>query len=1007
METIKKWRVICCILAVFAMIGFFFSCDSGENDDVNPNNQDNPQNPSSTGDSTITVEDPDSYGESTLPDLTKNAPFARQSYISDDGWIAIFFNNDGTCTQKHAVGSTNGSHSLHQWQKDLAVSYTYIPTTQDLSLKLKGVYYGDTLITSADDAVTCELRATKRRAAYAGYTTVEIPEDWISAQRKIYEDRLANSAITYSCAIQNDCLILEDSKANEGKYKYEKDNTKIKFEHFTNGQYSISVKNNSGELNEPVITSIGNGTFTGSDYKWSYSGTTATLVKLGDFAGTYEFEYGSCYLKLTSVTGDISVYIKDMVGKEYELPPRTDGETTTTYRPITKTINYTVIGGDGRTAIKKAQAYLTDASVTTWEINTLKVLTSGYLDGIYSNAECTRSVIGKEILDGVQVYVKLNANVSADTYNAAVGNISDDPDAEVVVIDGNSNLVENPITLEAIESGTITIRNPLTLSIIYVKNGKSKATTTSPLFFIPVNAGDKISLYGDNEQYAADYGSKYTNISCDGDCYLYGNIMSLICSTEAVTEFPEEYDHGYYRPEYIFRSLFSDNTRIKNHPGKALSLPATKLGSHCYDHMFSGCTGLTSAPDLPATTLEYGCYDSMFSGCTNLTSAPVLPATTLAYGCYEYMFSGCTSLTAAPVLPATTLESSCYSFMFSGCTSLTAAPVLPATTLESSCYYNMFSGCSNLLYIKCLASEVFSSNTWNWVDSVAYTGIFVTDNPDAWERGSNGIPSNWTVVSSDTDTTKDGTINADGVPCITIHAPAKTDLIVIYRNGKYTANLMLRTTLAKDTDISFTDLNVEKGKPYIYEYRAWNTDEDSLLYESSPIGLLVPTAGEGELKLTVSVSAGRTTYNSENGVLTIDEQPTITAQLNSTGWNLEKHLELIQWFRFTRTFYQTITPDTKSIVLGSDRIDEEYREELKGKTADLGWYVSVIASRSAESNGIAYDIYYDSDRGYEHYYYGEKYGLPNSVVIPSGESDTSQGGGSSTPVLTPTPEPSN
>ena len=142
METIKKWRVICCILAVFAMIGFFFSCDSGENDDVNPNNQDNPQNPSSTGDSTITVEDPDSYGESTLPDLTKNAPFARQSYISDDGWIAIFFNNDGTCTQKQAVGRTNGSHSLHQWQKNLAVSYTYIPTTQDLSLKLKGLYYG-------------------------------------------------------------------------------------------------------------------------------------------------------------------------------------------------------------------------------------------------------------------------------------------------------------------------------------------------------------------------------------------------------------------------------------------------------------------------------------------------------------------------------------------------------------------------------------------------------------------------------------------------------------------------------------------------------------------------------------------------------------------------------------------------------------------------------------------------------------------------------------------------
>ena len=34
--------------------------------------------------------------------------------------------------------------------------------------------------------------------------------------------------------------------------------------------------------------------------------------------------------------------------------------------------------------------------------------------------------------------------------------------------------------------------------------------------------------------------------------------------------------------------------------------------------MFSGCTGLTSAPVLPATTLNTDCYWSMFSGCTNL-----------------------------------------------------------------------------------------------------------------------------------------------------------------------------------------------------------------------------------------------------------------------------------------------------------------------------------------------------------------------------------------------------
>ena len=120
------------------------------------------------------------------------------------------------------------------------------------------------------------------------------------------------------------------------------------------------------------------------------------------------------------------------------------------------------------------------------------------------------------------------------------------------------------------------------------------------------------------------------------------------------------------------------------------------LASYCYNSMFYGCTGLTSAPALPATTLASYCYSSMFSGCTGLTSAPALPATTLAIYCYNSMFSGCTGLTSAPALPATTLASSCYNYMFQGCTGLTNAPALPATTLASSCYNSMFQGCTHI-----------------------------------------------------------------------------------------------------------------------------------------------------------------------------------------------------------------------------------------------------------------------------------------------------------------------
>ena len=61
--------------------------------------------------------------------------------------------------------------------------------------------------------------------------------------------------------------------------------------------------------------------------------------------------------------------------------------------------------------------------------------------------------------------------------------------------------------------------------------------------------------------------------------------------------------------------------------------------------MFFDCTSLTEAPEqLPATTLAKKCYYGMFSGCTGLTAAPELPATALVDSCYEEMFMGCKKL---------------------------------------------------------------------------------------------------------------------------------------------------------------------------------------------------------------------------------------------------------------------------------------------------------------------------------------------------------------------------
>ena len=183
----------------------------------------------------------------------------------------------------------------------------------------------------------------------------------------------------------------------------------------------------------------------------------------------------------------------------------------------------------------------------------------------------------------------------------------------------------------------------------------------------------------------------------------------------------------------------------------------THLSStHTFRGIFTHNSNLISAKNLilPATTLTYGCYESMFDDCENLTTPPkMLPATTLAEGCYSGMFSYCTSLTTAPALPATTLTVSCYDGMFSYCTSLTTAPALPATTLTSDCYRGMFQGCTSLNFIKAEFTTAPSDTyTYNWVDSVAASGIFLKSSNASWDvTGVNGVPEGWVVSDASDD----------------------------------------------------------------------------------------------------------------------------------------------------------------------------------------------------------------------------------------------------------------
>ena len=282
------------------------------------------------------------------------------------------------------------------------------------------------------------------------------------------------------------------------------------------------------------------------------------------------------------------------------------------------------------------------------------------------------------------------------------------------------DILSTPLTLKAIESGSIIFHNQANGPVGYRLNyGKMQIIDSRSTGKISVNAGDEVEFYGNNETYTRFQNGNYdspSQISCTSDCYVYGNVMSLISSTDYATLTTLDLEEGY-----TFCCLFKDNTQLKNHPTKTL--------------------------ELPATTLAYGCYGDMFSGCTGLTEAPVLPATTLAKGCYFGMFSYC-GLTEAPVLSATTLADSCYNEMFLGCTGLTKAPELPATTLAEGCYEHMFSGCKNLNKVTCLATDISASRaTAGWLYDVSATGTFYK-HPDMkdWSTGSSGIPEGWTVV---------------------------------------------------------------------------------------------------------------------------------------------------------------------------------------------------------------------------------------------------------------------
>ena len=243
---------------------------------------------------------------------------------------------------------------------------------------------------------------------------------------------------------------------------------------------------------------------------------------------------------------------------------------------------------------------------------------------------------------------------------------------------------------------TVSFKLATVVSMQYSTDGTTWNDYTSEDPITLANVGDKVMFRAPSTgntsmcYYNGDENFDYSIFAVTGDCYVYGNVMSLLYKNYGgKTAFPSG-------SSFTFVGLFRECASIYNHPTEPIELPATTLADFCYIGMFAECTNLTEAPALPAATLTMYCYSEMFSECTSLTTAPVISATTLAESCCYEMFWGCTNLVTPPALPAMTMAENCYGYMFLGCTNLTEAPALPATTLAEHCYGGMFDSCTGL-----------------------------------------------------------------------------------------------------------------------------------------------------------------------------------------------------------------------------------------------------------------------------------------------------------------------
>jgi hypothetical protein len=413
------------------------------------------------------------------------------------------------------------------------------------------------------------------------------------------------------------------------------------------------------EMTVSAVDTDGNATITGEVTSY-VDGQTAYLV----YAGTRRADptddailtdyidiLGNAYTAAKAADASLKAITKEIILKTFDI-----SEQSGTINDINETSDYRL--GDSKLTKKGACATLTTSPVLQSQFAVWKLSLRDATSALSAQKLDIYDADGKPFITGVvsstsvsDFYYLLPAASNA-TYTfvaaAADGNIYSCTTKNITLEAGKyyrstltlkQDMRATPLTFEANAANaavtfnvdTDVATNPVSYRQ-YDSSAKAWTDWTAYTDNTPVeltNSGDKVQFKAENATYAT--GSSYSNIQCSGDCYAYGNIMSLTDGDSFSTA-------DELTGTYTFKELFSHNSYLQIDASRPLLLPAETLKEGCYNAMFLACTKLTVAPVLPAKTLVNNCYCEMFEGCAKLGSVTCLATNIDAANClYQWL----------------------------------------------------------------------------------------------------------------------------------------------------------------------------------------------------------------------------------------------------------------------------------------------------------------------------------------------------------------------------------